>query len=263
MSYTTLDDQLVLASKNLQMFMRFLSLRGYSVTALDDYSLVYQVEQGSFLKYLSNIDFNPAECAKLLKDKVFTYLALERLGISTPKGTYFVLDDHRYSMSIDQIIRRLKVMTYPLVLKPNDSSFSKGINILNQFDETRATNAIMDAGKHSSVLIAQEYLIGEEYRVVAVDGEITLVLRKFPNPEPPKEVHGSPNSEFVSIVSNAMKHLGANLCAFDLILEQDRTTVLEVNSNPYISQFKEHVATSTLERYFIKLESLLRRNYGN
>lgn len=256
------DNQMILAARNVQIFIEFLRKHGYTVAALDDYGLVYEVKCGSFLKFLCSTDFNTAECSKLLRDKVFTYRALETLGIAVPKGEYFVLGDGRYAVSTEEIIAHLRVGPYPLVLKPNDSCASKGVTILNRFDEMRVTNAILEVRKHSRVLIAQEYLTGEEYRVVAVEGDISLILQRFSEPQDPKEIRTT-RSDFVDIVSNSMKYFGAKLCGFDFLVQGNRAVVLEVNSNPAISQFREHVAASSLEHYLIKLEGLLRRENGH
>jgi glutathione synthase/RimK-type ligase-like ATP-grasp enzyme len=256
------DKQKVLAAKNVQTFIEFLRRQGYSVNALDRYGLVYEVKHGSFLKFLCSTDFNTAECSKLMRDKVFTYCALENLGINVPKGEYFVLGQHRYAVSTGEIVSHLRDATYPLVLKPNDSCAAKGVTILNRFDEMKVTNAIFEARKYSGVLIAQEYLTGQEYRVVAVEGEISMILQRFSKPENPKEIQ-TPRPDFVHIVSISMKYLGAKLCGFDFLVQGNRTVVLEVNSNPAISQFREHVAAPALEQYLIKLERLLRRENGH
>jgi hypothetical protein len=256
------DGHSVLAAQNLQAFLEFLARHGYVVTAIDRYGLVFHIKRGSFQRFICNTDFNTAECSKLLRDKAFTYLALETLGIDVPKGEYFVIGHPRHGMPTTEVIAHLRLATYPLVLKPNDSCASKGVAVLNRFDETKAATAIFEASKYSRILIAQEYLTGEEYRVIAVEGQIVLVLQRFAEPGDPKEIRTA-RLDFVDIVSNSMKYLGAKLCGFDILVQGNRTVVLEVNSNPAISQFREHVDASSLERYLIKLERLLRRKNGH
>lgn len=254
--------KLVLAAKNFQLFLDFLLHRGYSVMPLDDYGLVYEIKNDDFRRFICATEFNSAECSKILKDKVFTYLALKQLGINIPKGTYFVLGDHEFSNSIEEIINHLKNGEYPIIIKPNDSSLGKGITILRKFDERKLNKAILKAAELSGVIIAQEYLSGQEYRVVAVEGEVIFILKKFGSPLKPEEIPCSSCHDFDNIVSTSMKHLGAVLCGFDFMVEGDSIKVLEMNGNPFIVPIKNYLSVATLERYFLKLEHLLRRNYG-
>ena len=244
------------------MFLNFLAGRGYTVTAIDDYSLLYKIEVGSFLGFLTDTDFNSAASAKLLKDKVLTYLALQDLGISVPTGTYFLLGKHQYTDSSADILMLLENAKYPLILKPNDSSLGKGITVLRTFNKQRIDRAINKVMQYSNVLIIQEYLGGQEYRVVAIEGEIVFALKKYRKPRSPEEGSRLDNQYFRQIVQQSMKHTGATVCGYDLIVDGDSTKVLEVNSNPFMFRIEGYLSETTVEQYFLKLEQLLRRRYG-
>lgn len=244
------------------LFLDFLRRRGYSVTKIDSYGLLYEVKNKSFLRFLSAIDFNRAECSKILKDKVFTYISLKRLGVKIPRGTYFVLGDSEYSCSPQEVVENLEAANYPIIIKPNDSSLGKGITILREFNRKRIDTAISRAQGYSRVIIAQEYLSGVEYRVVAVENEIIFILKKFKNPKHPVEIPISSEPKFSNIVKTCMKHFGATVCGFDFIVNKGSIKVLEINSNPFILQIKEYLSEKTFDRYFSCLEQLLRRNYG-
>ena len=154
----------------------------------------------------------------------------------------------------------LKKAKYPIIVKPNDRSLSKGITILRKFDVKRLQTAISRATEYSDVIIAQEYLSGLEYRVVAVENEIVFILKKFKSPRKPVEISVSSSPDFNSIVYNSMKHFGATVCGFDFMVNKNSIKVLEINSNPFIFQIKDYLSDETLERYYSKLEQLLRRN---
>jgi glutathione synthase/RimK-type ligase-like ATP-grasp enzyme len=190
-------------------------------------------------------------------------LVLEHLKIGIPKGTYFLLGDHQYSNSTGDISDFLRQIKYPIILKPNDSSLGKGITILRKFNQQHIHNAISKVRQYSDVLIVQEYLLGQEYRVVAIEGEIIFALRKHESPMDPEEIPLSGSTCFIDIVRRSMKHLGATICGYDFIVENGSVKVLEINSDPFVFRIKEHLAESTLELYFLKLEQLLRRSYGN
>jgi hypothetical protein len=142
MNYRKCNPQRQLSKKHVECFLSFLSNCGYLISTIDDYQLLYRIEKEGFVRYLSDLDFNTAGCSRLLKDKLFTYLALERLGIGVPKGTYFLLGDHQYSNSTEDILAATRQFDYPIICKPNDSSLGKGITVLKNFTEDAIDKAI-------------------------------------------------------------------------------------------------------------------------
>lgn len=263
MNFRKYSNQYDLTKQHIQFFLNFLSSRGYSVIATDDYKMLFKVEKDHFVKFLCDINFNSAECSRLLKDKLFTCLALEQLGISIPEGTYFLLGDHQYSNSTEDITEALRQVKYPIIIKPNSSSLGKGITVLRKFSEEYIYNAISKVRPYSDILLVQEYLSGQEYRVIAIEGEIIFTLKKHESPKPPEEVSLIESVGFLDIISRSMKYLGATVCGYDFIVQDESVKVLEINSNPFVFQIKEYLGKLTLERYFLKLEQILRRNYGN
>lgn len=253
----------MLPSKNLKLFLRFLLEFGYSITPIDDFGLMYKVQKGSFLKFICSTDFNSCECSKLLKDKALTYRALDRLGIGIPQGTSFVVGKARNLDSIENVISYLTTASYPLVVKPNDSLLGRGITILGKYDEAQARKAVLKAKKHSRLLLVQEYLAGQEFRIIAIEGEILIGVKKFERPKPPKEISVLDCAGFLDIVTISMKSLGALVCGYDIIVDNNYIKVLEINSNPTVCPIEEYLSRETLERYFSRLEHLLRRNYGH
>jgi glutathione synthase/RimK-type ligase-like ATP-grasp enzyme len=198
-----------------------------------------------------------------LKDKLFTYLVLQQLRIQIPKGTYFLLGDHQYADSADHIVESLKYLKYPLITKPNDSSLGKGITVLTGFNVERIRKAVSKVKQYSDILLVQDYLSGQEYRVIAVDGEVAIAFEKHDAPAPPREISLPENSVFRDIISRSMKQLGATVCGYDFMVENGSVKVLEINSNPFIFRVERYLSDSTVEQYFLKLENLLRRNYGH
>jgi len=263
MSYRKHDQQRSLSKRHLICFLEFLAAKGYTLTALDDYELLYKIELNGFVRYLSDLDFNSTACSRLLKDKVLTYLALDNLQINVPDGTYFLLGNHLYSQSSDEILESLRVFDYPIICKPNDSSLGKAVSVLPTFNEQRVTKAISKVREYSDILIVQQYLRGREYRVIAVEGEIILAFEKHDDPGHPTELSLTECKGFRDLVLNSMHYFGATVCGFDLMVKDGVTHVLEINSNPFVFPVKSYLNRSTMERYFSKLEGILRRRYGN
>jgi len=224
---------------------------------------LYRIERGSFSRFICDSDLNPCQTSKLLKDKVLTYIALEQLGISVPSGTYFLLGSQDYADSRNDLYSFLERTPKPLVIKPNNSSLGKGITILRTYNQKRVERAIASANKYSDVVIVQEYLTGEEFRIIAIEGEIVIALQKYPKPRAPEEVSLSSTECFRLMVRESMADLGATVCGYDLIVDCESTKVLEINSNPFVVPIKPYLVDATVERYFIRLEALLRRSNGN
>jgi len=263
MNYRKCNPQNRLSKKHVECFLAFLANSGYLITRIDDYQLLYRVEKEGFVRYLCDLDFNTAACSRLLKDKLFTYLVLEQLGIRIPTGTYFLLGDHRYSNSIEDILAALSDVDYPIIIKPNDGSLGKGLTVLTRFSTEGINRAISNVKRYSSILLVQKYLSGREYRVVAIEGEIVFAVEKHDSPRAPVQISLSDSKAFVDIVSTSMKHLGAIVCGYDFIVTDGAVCVLEINSDPFVFQLKQHLNQATLDAYFSRLEELLRRGHGN
>ena len=263
MNYRKCDPPNRLSKKHVECFLAFLASSGYFITRIDDYQLLYRIEKEGFVRFLCDLDFNTAACSRLLKDKLFTYLALEQLGIRIPTGTYFLLGDHQYSNSIEDILADLAGADYPIIIKPNDSSLGKGLTVLTRFSIEGIKRAISDVKQYSDILLVQKYLYGREYRAVAIEGKIVFAVEKHDSPRAPAQISLSDSEAFVDIVSTSMKHLGATVCGYDFIVTDGTVSVLEINSNPFVFQIKPHLAQATLSAYFSRLEELLRRDNGN
>lgn len=95
-------------------------------------------------------------------------------GFPCPKSAPFPVG----SSSAD-LVEATREMTYPVVLKPTDSSGSKGVCIIEEPDERLAADAIRRAGEHSrnGILVLEEYIESTFPRVIGgdvfvADGEV-------------------------------------------------------------------------------------------
>ncbi len=96
---------------------------------------------------------NPVKSVEILgvKHKFRDFLANN--GFACPKKFVF-----SPSASIDEVLEQTKGLTFPIVIKPTDSSGSKGVSFLN--DTTMVSEAIAHAVIYSrnKILIAEEYI---------------------------------------------------------------------------------------------------------
>ncbi|MBX3069228.1 MAG: ATP-grasp domain-containing protein [Thermomicrobiales bacterium] len=111
--------------------------------------------------------------ARIAADKAMTKQVLARIGIPVPIG-YPV-------QSLEDAITIAGILGYPVVLKPRKGN--KGILVFIELADERelrsAWEMIAGAQPRGGVLI-EEFLPGEEYRVLVIDGRVVAVNHRIP-----------------------------------------------------------------------------------
>ena len=109
------------------------------------------------------------------KHKAKTYFMDEK--VPTPKGIMF---DKTVEKQV--ILDRVKSLTYPLVVKPVQGNFGKGV-ITNIQDETELVQAIdylITNFEEYNDYIIEEFFEGEEYRVYVIGNEVVAASKRIP-----------------------------------------------------------------------------------
>lgn len=96
---------------------------------------------------------NPSKSVEILGLKYPWRKFLQENGFACPKAHSF----HPYT-PIDKIIKSTTHFKFPLVVKPTDSSGSKGVTILNDWNELEVAIARADSYSRNKVLIIEEYI---------------------------------------------------------------------------------------------------------
>lgn len=121
-----------------------------------------------------NLPTNPAKSVEILGVKHKFRKFLQDNGFAAPKAFSFKIAD-----SIGYIQKKCRELKFPIVVKPTDSSGSKGVSFLQNIDDLH--NAIQHAADYSrnEILIAEEYIergfpyvIGGD--IFVEDGQIVL-----------------------------------------------------------------------------------------
>lgn len=108
------------------------------------------------------------------KFKDLTYLLLKEKGIPTPK----TVNIHR-KMPSNKLGARLKTLKFPIIVKDAQGSQSKGI-FANIADLKTAEKIIKRELKNFSRLIAQEMVIGDEYRITMLGKKMLGAVKLIP-----------------------------------------------------------------------------------
>lgn len=117
---------------------------------------------------------NPAKSVEILgvKHKFRDFLAEN--GFACPKKFTFSPSD-----SVDEVVEKTKNLKFPIVIKPTDSSGSKGVSFLEDTKEIGKAIAHADSYSRNKILIAEEFIqrgfpdvIGGD--IFVENGKITL-----------------------------------------------------------------------------------------
>lgn len=130
---------------------------------------------------------NPLRSVEILSFKNRFREHLARVGLPCPKALSFPA-----TLPVDEVRKALSGLSFPIVIKPTDSSGSKGVTVL--FDESRIEQALCDARHFSrnGILIAETYIekefpymIGGD--VFVVDGKVAFdgLMRCMRDPKCP------------------------------------------------------------------------------
>lgn len=96
---------------------------------------------------------NPAKSVEILGLKYPWRQFLQKNGFACPKNYAFHPDT-----PIDEIKANAASFTFPLVVKPTDSSGSKGVTMLESWDGLEETIAWADSYSRNKVLLVEEYI---------------------------------------------------------------------------------------------------------
>jgi cyanophycin synthetase len=152
--------------------VREAELRGITVLRLDDYNLV-QLGEGKYQKRIqaamtSNTSLIGVETAG---NKRLTKIMLVDAGIPVPKGTVV----RKRSSAIEDA----QWLGYPVVVKPHDGHHGKGVTT-NIASEADLVAAFERAKAISDRVIVEQYLSGNDYRLLVVDGQFVAAAKRLP-----------------------------------------------------------------------------------
>ena len=108
---------------------------------------------------------------ELAQDKEETNKILSNVGLPVPK--------QELVRSPERAVRAAERLGYPVVTKPYNGNHGRGISIgLKTADEVKAGFA--SAAEHSSSVIVETYLQGDDHRLLVVNGELIAATRRTP-----------------------------------------------------------------------------------
>ena len=117
---------------------------------------------------------NPLSSVEVLSEKHLFRAHLAQHGFPCPSVYQFCTKD-----PLESIVIQLNSLHFPLVIKPTDSSGSKGVSIVSSYETEAIERAVREASRFSrnGILIAEDYIVASFPRVIGgdifvVDGKV-------------------------------------------------------------------------------------------
>lgn len=109
--------------------------------------------------------------ADIAQDKFLTKEILEQAFIPIPQG--FVASSYEAAQD------KIKTLRPPYVVKPLDGHHGQGVS-LNLVNPLEIEHAFMVAQKYCSDVLIEEMIIGEDYRLLVIDGKFKAAAHRIP-----------------------------------------------------------------------------------
>lgn len=127
-------------------------------------------------------DLNGAGATEIAKDKDYASYFLEQSGYPTPIGDSFHTREWAKaigsSKSVDAAWEYAKTLGMPVFVKPNSKSQGAGVSLAR--NKREFYRAVARASKNERVFLVQKPVIGKDYRIVCLDGEVISAYERVP-----------------------------------------------------------------------------------
>ncbi len=113
----------------------------------------------------------PHIAVELASDKEETNKILSNLGLPVPR--------QRLVRSENEAVRAAESIGYPVVVKPYNANHGRGVAI-HLTDEAQVRHAFPLAREHSSSVIIESFITGDDHRMLVVNGQLVAVSKRVP-----------------------------------------------------------------------------------
>jgi cyanophycin synthetase len=146
--------------------------RGIPAMRLNKYSLVQLGWGVKQQRIQATITSKTAHIGvEIAQDKELTASLLERAGLPTPR--------HIRVRGPEEAVEAAERLGYPVVVKPMDLSHGRGV-ALDLKDAAQVRDAYEKAYDLSSAVLVEEYVSGNDHRVLVVGSEVVAVAERVP-----------------------------------------------------------------------------------
>ena len=147
-------------------------------------------------------------------DKQLTKQLLKEADIPVPEGRQFTRNDDD-----ETIIQYAETIGYPVVIKPTDGSFGRGVmSDINSEEELKYSLQYLREQLEEDNIILEKYIPGNDYRLYVVDDEVVGAILRVP----PNVVGDGINSiEALIEIKNSERQLNPRLTTCPIKINQE------------------------------------------
>lgn len=171
---------------SIQILKKSCELYWYTFTSIDKVSKnLFQVsykDQFFYANWCNRVMYpsNKHFASEIISDKAYTYQILWLHWFSIPRSYQIYLDDYAEYVNNDHkednITSIAKKISYPVFVKPNNSSFWKAAEVIyNTHDLKKHIDPVKSISK---ICLIQEYIQAPEYRIFVVNWEIQFSYKR-------------------------------------------------------------------------------------
>lgn len=160
-----------------QVLIREAIKNGIKVEVLDkndNFIMLKKGDKTEYVKQATKTSKDSYVSVMIMENKTVTKKVLERHNIRVPKGIEVSNKDEIYSIAGEY-------KNKPIVIKPKSTNFGLGVSIFK--DGTSEQDIVMAfdiAFKHDDTVLLEEFIKGNEYRFLVIDGEVVGILQRVP-----------------------------------------------------------------------------------
>jgi D-alanine-D-alanine ligase-like ATP-grasp enzyme len=138
----------------------------------------------------TSFDLNPQGASRIAAGKDYVAKILKRLEYEVPDGILLVSAEYRQSFQyrnpaiyeslsgLESALKFAEVAGFPLFVKPNEESEGRGVSRV--YHERQLVDDIQTLFSLTDQVLVQKPLVGHDFRVVVLDGEIISAYRRYP-----------------------------------------------------------------------------------
>lgn len=128
------------------------------------------------------LDINTLGASEISNDKGYASFFMKNLGYPVIKGETFYSDSWAKTIgSKDDIYKGYKYAVsigFPVIVKPNSGSQGRGV--AKVYNKTQFYKAMRMIFKKDKIAIVQEYIQGNDYRIVVLDDKVISAYKRTP-----------------------------------------------------------------------------------
>lgn len=130
----------------------------------------------------STFNINTLGSSMIAKDKAYTNHFLKKFGYHVPEGLTFFNEERNANIKkkrgLKEALAFCTTVGYPVIVKPNDKSL--GIMVTKANNQSEFLQFASKILEHEPVALVERFYLGNDYRVVVLDGLVISAYQRIP-----------------------------------------------------------------------------------